>query len=616
GGRKTSAKNYVWSYSYSPSNNISTEEELLSYNVSNRTESLSISPKKGKPGEEVAISGSFPEHPNEDVRIWIPETGDEYSVTADGNGDFSLNIDIPIASDRTPSPGEMGSIGVIAELRSNPKDAYAVSTLVIEEIVLVDITSPAEGALLMDSDVTVEWGSEKADYHEVRLDGDAWEDVGADTSHTFDLADGGHTVEVKATDEDANQTEVKTATDIVNFTVDSTPPEIEITSPEEGAIINSEELTVEWTGDGGEIEVDHYEIRTDDNNWIEVGMDTNYTFAALTDGDHSVEVKAQDKEGRETISGVNFTVNTEAQIDVQDFSVDPPQGTSPLTVDITAQISNEGNSNGTVELSAGDETINTWQLEPGQSESVNESYTLEEIGDHNITLGSEQVTVTVLDGPELVVVDLTLPDTLVEEGDTETIEATVRNDGGMDGTAFIYVADKQIAEEVIPAGDEVNFSAEYTFNEDGEINIDLRDGDNNSLQSDSLYINEAEPSFDVTGLEVEDTGSELEITVGEIENNGSAEGTISLEIIQDGEVIYTVDNWTLEAGDSVQDVQKTYEYDESGDYTVKVGEESEDISVETGAAGSSGDDTPGFTLAILLMSMIFALLAYHRKDQS
>ncbi len=138
-------------------NNTDWQRELLSYDITDRSESLSLSPASGIPDEEVEVSGSFPDHPNEEIKIRLPEAGEEYDVTADDNGEFSKNITVPDVSDRTPAGGEKGSIGVIAELSSDPTEAYEVSTLTIEgaggaEYYNLDVNVDGEGSVESDPD--------------------------------------------------------------------------------------------------------------------------------------------------------------------------------------------------------------------------------------------------------------------------------------------------------------------------------------------------------------------------------------------------------------------------------------------------------------------------------
>lgn len=83
----------------------------------------------------------------------------------------------------------------------------------------LSITSPSENSEVNSSSVTVSWiGSDNAsgiEHHEVKLDENSWIDVGTNTLHIFTgVAEGNHTIHVKAVDKAGNPTEVQ-----VSFTV-------------------------------------------------------------------------------------------------------------------------------------------------------------------------------------------------------------------------------------------------------------------------------------------------------------------------------------------------------------------------------------------------------------
>jgi hypothetical protein len=85
----------------------------------------------------------------------------------------------------------------------------------------ITITSPADNAQLTSPSVTVTWtGSDSGsgiNYYETRIDSSSWINKGTATSHTYSgVANGGHTVEVRAWDNAGNS-----AIDSVTFTVNA-----------------------------------------------------------------------------------------------------------------------------------------------------------------------------------------------------------------------------------------------------------------------------------------------------------------------------------------------------------------------------------------------------------
>ncbi|MGA1848127.1 MAG: NosD domain-containing protein [Thermoplasmatota archaeon] len=73
--------------------------------------------------------------------------------------------------------------------------------------------------------------------------------------------------------------------DVVTAMPDGDPPTIEILLPEDGLLINSTEVTIEWTGTD-DISSVMYQWRLDSGNWTDVGTDTSTNLVNLTEGNH------------------------------------------------------------------------------------------------------------------------------------------------------------------------------------------------------------------------------------------------------------------------------------------------------------------------------------------
>jgi hypothetical protein len=108
--------------------------------------------------------------------------------------------------------------------------------------------------------------------------------------------------------------------DVLTFapTVDTTPPEIEITQgPAEGSVINQDSVTIAWTSN-----IDDPDYRCDFRKQTPIGVpvvwiDNNVpcssprNYTGLEDGDYNFEIKALDSSGNTiAIDGVGFTVAT------------------------------------------------------------------------------------------------------------------------------------------------------------------------------------------------------------------------------------------------------------------------------------------------------------------
>ncbi len=91
---------------------------------------------------------------------------------------------------------------------------------------------------------------------------------------------------------------------------DIIPPTVSISSPGDGQIIESDSVSVTWTGGDSESGLDHYEISIDGSAPLDVGNVTQHTFSGLADGHHTVSVTAFDRAGNTAEDNVSFIIDT------------------------------------------------------------------------------------------------------------------------------------------------------------------------------------------------------------------------------------------------------------------------------------------------------------------
>ncbi|UCF08792.1 MAG: hypothetical protein JSW28_03620, partial [Thermoplasmata archaeon] len=113
-------------------------------------------------------------------------------------------------------------------------------------------------------------------------------------------------------------------------TADTTGPEIHIESRTGGSTVTSSSFTVRWTGYDATSGMDHYEVKLDDGDYVNVGLDTDYTFEKVSDRSHTVAVKGVDRAGNteETTESLN--------VDTNPFSPTGPYSGLPLFLPIIA----------------------------------------------------------------------------------------------------------------------------------------------------------------------------------------------------------------------------------------------------------------------------------------
>jgi len=264
-----------------------------------------------------------------DIDIGSPEIGDMI---------MSPNVQITWSSENAESHeirvcgGRWDRIGDVQEyeLRDLRAGDYEVSVRARDEAGLssidrvsftispvVEISSPRHGEVFNTNELTVEWEhiSDEFDIqnYEIRLDDGDWISTDMETHKTFsNLSDGEHFVEVRALLEDDFQ-----ASDQISFIVDTTPPTVNITSPEDGESLEGDSLRVTWEGYDEITQIVRYEIRIDDGEWIKVGIEEEYTFEDLEAGEYRVEVRAYDRAGNEN----SDTITIELEEDTISFRI-------------------------------------------------------------------------------------------------------------------------------------------------------------------------------------------------------------------------------------------------------------------------------------------------------
>ena len=105
--------------------------------------------------------------------------------------------------------------------------------------------------------------------------------------------------------------------------LDTVPPTISVVSPFNASVVKSSTLTVTWAGHDTTSGVVDYEIRLDNDSWVDVRANTTRKFENLTSGNHTVSIKAIDNAGLSSQGTVSFEVdlsNSSAPINLQDIA--------------------------------------------------------------------------------------------------------------------------------------------------------------------------------------------------------------------------------------------------------------------------------------------------------
>lgn len=172
------------------------------------------------------------------------------------------------------------------------------------------LSSPLNDTYLGSSNVSILWNGYDAgsgtDRYAAKLDDNQEVNIGAAQNYILEqVSEGSHTVFITAFDKAGNIGEAA-----VSLGVDLTPPVISEVSIENGSTIRSSLLKLTWNGSDTVSSIDHYEIRLDTGMWVDVGSSTDYDFAHLTDGKHTIAVRAFDRAENSKEITISLVVNT------------------------------------------------------------------------------------------------------------------------------------------------------------------------------------------------------------------------------------------------------------------------------------------------------------------
>lgn len=186
----------------------------------------------------------------------------------------------------------------------------------------INITSPTSGSLLGTNKPTFKWtvldddSGVKSDTISIIIDGTKYTTgiTKTETTNGYSceytpvnaLDDGSHTVKFDAADNDGNTAVQKSIT----FTVDTTAPEMEITSPVEGSITNVAVCVV--SGKTNDATSSPASL-TVNGKVVSINSDGSFsTEVTLTEGSNTITIVATDDAGKSTTVTRTVTLDTKA----------------------------------------------------------------------------------------------------------------------------------------------------------------------------------------------------------------------------------------------------------------------------------------------------------------
>jgi|GEM_PF-2962797 len=241
---------------------------------------------------------------------WTGANVDHYTVSVDD----LVAVDVGVINRMTIDDLADGEHKVNVTAYNNMGEStYSLVNFVVDTVwPTINITHPAIGAWYNTSSMNVTWtvsdaGSGLANVS-VSMDNGAWIDVTTDY-HVFDsLADGHHNVSVRAYDHAGNYRIVYRL-----FNIETRLPVLDITDPENDALINSSSVELVWEGVSS-APIGRYWLSVDGGEFFDVGLNTSYVLSGLEQGAHTVTLRARDFAGNYNTTSVQFTVDSIAPV--------------------------------------------------------------------------------------------------------------------------------------------------------------------------------------------------------------------------------------------------------------------------------------------------------------
>lgn len=165
----------------------------------------------------------------------------------------------------------------------------------------------------------------------------SWQD-GADgkktcTYHATNLSDGSNSVSLQVTDNDGNVSDVAEVT----FVISTSAPTLNVTSPAEGLLTNSNKVTVSGTAAAGSDAVTLTEV-TINGEPAEVGEGGAFSEEiTLTEGENTINIIAKDSLGKTTTVTRHVTVDTKAPI-ISDVEAEATTVDANSTIHLTFKV--------------------------------------------------------------------------------------------------------------------------------------------------------------------------------------------------------------------------------------------------------------------------------------
>lgn len=218
---------------------------------------------------------------------------------------------------------------------------------------VITITSPTESAKLTNNKPTIQWKVTDSDSGvnpgTIGITIDSGSKITSGITKTAitngyqcsyavstALSDGSHTIKINASDYDGNAATQKT----VNFSVDTVPPTLSVTSPANNLITNSQTITVAGTTNDATSSPVTLTMKLNSGTAVTVTVGSNGAFSkslTLAEGTNTIVITAKDSAGKTSSITRTVTYDADAPV-ISEVSVTPNPASTGDILSISVKV--------------------------------------------------------------------------------------------------------------------------------------------------------------------------------------------------------------------------------------------------------------------------------------
>lgn len=165
--------------------------------------------------------------------------------------------------------------------------------------------------------------------------GVSWTDQGGKkvcTYHATNLSDGSNSVSLQVTDNDGNVSDVAT----VSFVISTSAPTLNVTSPKDNLLTNSNKVTVAGTAAAGSDAVTLASVKVNGAS-VPISQGAFSIEVTLTEGENTITIVAEDSIGKTTTVTRHVTVDTKAPV-ISDVDAEATTVDANSTIHLTFKV--------------------------------------------------------------------------------------------------------------------------------------------------------------------------------------------------------------------------------------------------------------------------------------